>query len=183
MLLYELLTGTTPLERTRLREAAYSEILRRIREEEPPRPSTRLSEPNEALATIAAQRQTEPARLAKLVRGELDWIVMKALEKDRTRRYETANGLARDIQRYLDGEPVEAVPAVGGLPAAEVRPQAPGGPDDGGGVRGRCWRGRADEHWQAVRARSARQEATKQSARPARNAGRAERESNWPSTP
>ena len=97
VLLYELLTGTTPLERARLREAAYAEILRRIREEEPPRPSTRLSESERRLPSIAAQRRTEPARLTKLVRGELDWIVMKALEKDRTRRYETANGLARDI--------------------------------------------------------------------------------------
>jgi serine/threonine protein kinase len=110
VLLYELLTGTTPLERARLRGATYVEILRRIREEETPRPSARLSEPSEALATISAQRKTEPARLAKLVRGELDWIVMKALEKDRTRRYETANGLARDLQRYLAGDPVEAGP-------------------------------------------------------------------------
>ena len=110
VLLYELLTGTTPLERARLRGAAYLEIMRRIREEETPRPSARLSGPNDALATISAQRKTEPARLAKLVRGELDWIVMKALEKDRTRRYETASGLARDIERYLAGDPVEASP-------------------------------------------------------------------------
>ena len=86
------------------------EMLRRIKEEEPPRPSTRLSDSAEALASISAQRQTEPAQLAKLVRGELDWIVMKCLEKDRTRRYETASGLARDVQRYLDDEPVEACP-------------------------------------------------------------------------
>jgi serine/threonine protein kinase/tetratricopeptide (TPR) repeat protein len=110
VLLYELLTGSTPLERAQLRQAGYAEILRRIREEEAPRPSTRLSESREALAAIAARRQTEPARLARLVRGELDWIAMKALEKDRTRRYETANGLARDIRRYLDGDPVEAGP-------------------------------------------------------------------------
>jgi serine/threonine protein kinase/tetratricopeptide (TPR) repeat protein len=110
VLLYELLTGTTPLERARLREAGYSEILRRIREEEPPRPSTRLSDSGEALASIAATRGVEPARLTRLVRGDLDWIVMKALEKDRSRRYETANGLARDIRRHLDGDPVEACP-------------------------------------------------------------------------
>ena len=85
-------------------------MLRMIREEEPPRPSTRLSDSGEALASIAAQRHTEPAKLTKLVRGELDWIVMKALEKDRNRRYETANGLAADVQRYLDDEPVQACP-------------------------------------------------------------------------
>src|SRR5262249_10143331 len=110
VVLYELLTGSTPLERAKLRGAAFTEILRRIREEDPPKPSTRLSETQDQLATIAARRKTEPARLAKMVRGELDWIVMKALEKDRSRRYETANGLAREIRRYLDGDPVEAGP-------------------------------------------------------------------------
>jgi len=110
VLLYELLTGSTPLERGRLRQAGYEEILRRIREEEPPKPSTRLSESRDRLPSVAAQRKTEPARLTKMVRGELDWIVMKAIEKDRTRRYETATGFARDIQRYLEGDPVEAGP-------------------------------------------------------------------------
>ena len=110
VVLYELLTGSTPLGRVRLRETTYAEILRRIREEEAPKPSSRLSESAAALATIAAQRQTEPARLAKLVRGELDWIVMRAVEKDRTRRYEAAGGLARDVERFLRHEPVEAGP-------------------------------------------------------------------------
>jgi WD40 repeat protein/serine/threonine protein kinase len=114
VLLYELLTGTTPLTKARLKQAAFTEMLRVIREEEPPRPSTRLSESTEALASISAQRQTEPAKLAKLLRGELDWIVMKALEKDRARRYETANGLARDLERYLADEPVEACPPSAG---------------------------------------------------------------------
>ncbi len=109
VLLYELLTGSTPLEKERLRSAAFTEVLRRIREEEPPRPSTRLGTTEET-ASIAAQRGTEPAKLARLVRGELDWIVMKALEKDRTRRYESASGMARDIKRHLDGDPVEAGP-------------------------------------------------------------------------
>ena len=81
----------------------------------------------------------EPAKLTRLVRGELDWIAMKALSKDRNRRYETANDLARDLQRYLAGEPVEAAPPSGGLPAAEIRRQAPRGPGDGVRVRGRCW--------------------------------------------
>ncbi len=110
VLLYELLTGTTPLGRMRLMEAAFSEILRRIREEEPPKPSTRLSGSGEALASIAACRDVEPSRLTRLVRGELDWITMKALQKDRHRRYPTAMELGRDVQRYLDGDPVEASP-------------------------------------------------------------------------
>ncbi|HEV3024088.1 MAG TPA: serine/threonine-protein kinase, partial [Pirellulales bacterium] len=110
VLLYELLTGTTPLDHQRLKRAGYAEVLRLIREVEPPKPSTRLSESKESLAALAAQRRTEPARLTKDVRGELDWIVMKCLEKDRTRRYETANALVRDIERHLNDEPVEACP-------------------------------------------------------------------------
>ena len=113
VLLYELLTGTTPIDRKRLGQGALFEILRIIREEEPPRPSTRLST-SDALASIAATRRTEPAKLAKLMRGELDWIVMKCLEKDRSRRYETANGLARDLERYLQDEVVEAQPPTAG---------------------------------------------------------------------
>jgi eukaryotic-like serine/threonine-protein kinase len=109
VILYELLTGTTPLERKRYHEAAWHEMLRIIKEEEPPRPSARLSG-SESLASLAAQRQLEPLRLTKLIRGELDWIVMKCLEKDRSRRYETANGLARDVERYLADESVEACP-------------------------------------------------------------------------
>src|SRR5437870_8133455 len=110
VLLYELLTGSTPLSHKRLREAAYGEILRMIKEEEPPRPSTRLSDSGEALASISAQRQMEPAKLTKLVRGELDWIVMKTLEKDRNRRYETAKDFAADVQRYPADETVQACP-------------------------------------------------------------------------
>ncbi len=110
VLLYELLTGSTPLSRQRLNETSIVEVLRLIREEEPPRPSTRLSGSKDSLATVSAQRHMEPAALVKALRGEVDWIVMKALEKDRSRRYETANGLARDIERYLADEPVEAGP-------------------------------------------------------------------------
>jgi serine/threonine protein kinase len=109
VLLYELLTGTTPLQRERLREAALDDLIRLIREEEPPRPSVRLST-SDTLPKIAAARKTEPAKLSKLVRGEIDWIVMKCLEKDRSRRYETANGLARDVERYLHDEAVKACP-------------------------------------------------------------------------
>src|SRR5262249_28257387 len=85
------------------------EMLRVIREEEPSKPSAKLSTA-EGLPTLAANRGTEPAKLTKLLRGELDWIVMKALEKDRNRRYETANGFAMDVQRYLADEPVLACP-------------------------------------------------------------------------
>src|SRR5262249_38787799 len=109
VLLYELLTGTTPLEQKRLREAALAEMGRLIKEEEAPRPSARLSSSNN-LPKIAAARNTEPARLSRLIRGDIDWIVMKCLEKDRTRRYESASGLARDLQRALADEPVEACP-------------------------------------------------------------------------
>ena len=109
VLLYELLTGTTPLEKARFKEAAWDEIRRIIREEEPPRPSTRLSSTG-TLPSLAACRQTEPVKLAQQLKGELDWIVMKALEKERTRRYETATGLAKDVQRFLAGEAVEACP-------------------------------------------------------------------------
>ncbi len=110
VLLYELLTGTTPLDHKSLRRGDYAEVLRRVRDEEPPRPSTRLSESQETLAGAAARRKTDPGRLTKEVRGDLDWIVMKCLEKDRTRRYETAAALARDVERYLADEPVEACP-------------------------------------------------------------------------
>jgi WD40 repeat protein/serine/threonine protein kinase len=110
VLLYELLTGSTPLSQKQLRGAAYGEILRMIKEDEPPKPSTRLSDSGEALASISAHRHMEPAKLTNLVRGELDWIVMKTLEKDRNRRYETANGVAADLLRYLNDEPVLACP-------------------------------------------------------------------------
>ena len=109
VLLYELLAGSPPIERERLKRAALDEVLRIVRDEEPPRPSQRLSTAD-TRASIAATRGTEPDKLSKLMKGELDWIVMKALEKDRTRRYETANGFAADVQRYLSGEQVQAVP-------------------------------------------------------------------------
>ncbi|MBC8107947.1 MAG: serine/threonine protein kinase [Anaerolineae bacterium] len=109
VLLYELLTGSTPLDRARLIKPAMEEMLRIIRQDEPPKPSARLSTAN-ALASIAANRSLEPKKLSGLVRGELDWIAMKCLEKDRSRRYETANGLANDVQRYLAGVAILAAP-------------------------------------------------------------------------
>jgi eukaryotic-like serine/threonine-protein kinase len=110
VLLYELLTGVTPFDRERFKRAEYDEIRRIIREEEPPKPSTRVSTAGQAGTTTSAQRRSDPKRLSQLFRGELDWIVMKALEKDRSRRYETANGFSQDVQRYLNDEPVQACP-------------------------------------------------------------------------
>jgi WD40 repeat protein/serine/threonine protein kinase len=132
VMLYELLTGTTPFDKQRFSKVGYGEICRIIREEEPPKPSTRIStlgrsgEPSRngpaaqlrrtdaaettRLATIAVQRKSDPKRLRRLFRGELDWIVMKALEKDRNRRYESASAFASDVQRYLNDEPVQACP-------------------------------------------------------------------------
>src|SRR5262245_12605661 len=109
VLLYELLVGSTPFNKKDLESEGLLEMLRVIREQEPAKPSTKLST-EDRLPALAANRGTEPARLTRLVRGDLDWIVMKALEKDRNRRYETANALASDIQRYLADEPVAAGP-------------------------------------------------------------------------
>jgi tetratricopeptide (TPR) repeat protein/serine/threonine protein kinase len=114
VLLYELLTGTTPFDKERLRTVGYDELRRIIREEEPPRPSTRISTLGRRATTISTQRQSDPKRLSQLFRGELDWIVMKCLEKDRNRRYETAAALARDVERYLADEPVLACPPSAG---------------------------------------------------------------------
>jgi len=110
VLLYELLTGTTPFDKEQLSQASYEEIRRIIREEEPPKPSTRISTLGQAATTLSTQRKSDPKRLSQLFRGELDWIVMKALEKDRNRRYDTASSFAADVQHYLHDEPVQACP-------------------------------------------------------------------------
>ena len=110
VLLYELLTGSTPLSAEELRGTAYVELQRRIREEEAQKPSIRLSTLGKALAKVAQDRSTDPGRLGQFIRGDLDWIVLKALDKERSRRYDSANGLARDIQRFLNDEAIEARP-------------------------------------------------------------------------
>jgi tetratricopeptide (TPR) repeat protein len=110
VLLYELLTGTTPFDADTFRKAAYDEIRRIIREDEPPKPSTRIGSLEATATAVSASRQTDTRRLQKSLRGELDWIVMKALEKDRRRRYDTAAGLAADLRRHLNHEPVDAGP-------------------------------------------------------------------------
>ena len=109
VLLYELLTGSPPFSKKELEQAGMLETLRMIREQEPTRPSAKLST-SDGLPTLAANRGTEPAKLTRLVRGELDWIVMKALDKNRNRRYETASAFAMDVQRFLANEPVQAGP-------------------------------------------------------------------------
>ena len=109
VLLYELLTGETPFDQQRLRNTAFDELLRIIREEDPPRPSLRLSS-SASLPLIAANRQVDSKKLSMLVRGELDWIVMKAMEKDRLRRYETASSFAEDVHRFLNDEAIIACP-------------------------------------------------------------------------
>jgi WD40 repeat protein/serine/threonine protein kinase len=110
VLLYELLTGTTPFDKERLRTAGYDEIRRIIREEEAARPSARVSTLGEAAATVSASRRSDPKKLSRVIRGELDWVVMKALEKDRNSRYESASALAADVGRYLKDEAVQACP-------------------------------------------------------------------------
>jgi serine/threonine protein kinase/WD40 repeat protein len=110
VLLYELLTGVTPFDQEMLHKAALDEVRRLIRETEPPKPSTRLRTLGDKLTDVAKHRHADPAALPRLLRGDLDWIVMRCLEKDRQRRYETANGLAEDVERHLEHQPVEASP-------------------------------------------------------------------------
>src|SRR5262249_6024273 len=108
VLLYELLTGTTPFGQDTFKTAALDEVRRMIGEQEPPKPSTRLSAMGATLTTVSGNRQTDARTLNRSLRGELDWIVMKALEKDRRRRYETANDFAADVMRHLADQPVQA---------------------------------------------------------------------------
>jgi serine/threonine protein kinase len=110
VLLYELLTGVTPFDQDRLKAAGFDEFRRIIREEEPPNPSTRMSTVGQAAATASEKRRSDPRTLSRLFRRELDWVVMKAIEKDRNRRYESASAFAADLQRYLHHEPVQAFP-------------------------------------------------------------------------
>jgi eukaryotic-like serine/threonine-protein kinase len=110
ILLYELLTGTTPFPEERLRTASFAEILRILHEEEPVRPSTTVTRMNGRLRAVALNRRSEPAALIKLIQGDLDWIVLKAIEKDRRRRYDTPADLAADVRRHLADEPVLARP-------------------------------------------------------------------------
>jgi tetratricopeptide (TPR) repeat protein len=159
VLLYELLTGTTPFDARQLREAAYGEIQRIIREVEPPRPSTRLSTLGDRLDTVAARRRTDPAKLGRMIRGDLDWVVMRCLEKDRSRRYETADGLARDIGRYLRDEPVDASPPGAGYLLLKFIKRNRGRAAAAGLVLAALLVGMAGTTWGLVGERRARKEA------------------------
>jgi eukaryotic-like serine/threonine-protein kinase len=156
VLLYELLTGTTPFDPRDLRKKAYGEIQRIIREVDPPRPSTRLSTLGEALGAVAARRGTDPAKLGRLIRGDLDRVVMRCLEKDRDRRYETADGLARDIGRYLRDEPVEASPPGAGYRLRKFVRRNRGRVAAGGLVLAALLAGMAGTTWGVIRAEKAR---------------------------
>jgi serine/threonine protein kinase/tetratricopeptide (TPR) repeat protein len=171
VLLYELLTGTTPFEKERLRQAAYDEVLRIIREEEAPKPSTRISTLGQAAPTVAEQRQVDPKRLSRLLRGELDWIVLKALEKDRTRRYATAQELADDLRRYLDDKAILAKRPTLGRQLARWSRRHKGAVLAAGLVLLALLGGIAVSTWQAVRATEAEGQA-KAALAEARQAGR-----------
>ena len=142
VLLYELLTGTTPFEEARMRTLGLDEVRRIIQEEEPPRPSTRVSTLGDVLTTTAERRGVDPRRMSITLRGDLDWIVMKALDKDRNRRYETANSFALDVGRYLANEPVEACPPSVGYRVRKFARRNKGA-GNGGSVSGYaardCW--------------------------------------------
>jgi serine/threonine protein kinase/WD40 repeat protein len=159
VLLYELLTGTTPLDKERLRQAGLAEVLRLIREEEPPKPSTRLTSTPGLLATAAAYRKTDSQKLPRAVRGELDWIVMKALDKDRNRRFPTANGLAADVERFLKGEPVQACPPTLSYRFRKYARRHKVALAAGGAVAAALLVGISLTSWQAVRAANALREA------------------------
>ena len=157
VILYELLTGSTPIQRDTLKRAALDEMLRLIREVEPPTPSSRIST-SEALPSIAASRHVQPMQLSRLVRGDLDWIVMKALAKERNRRYDSAIGLANDIERFANHEPVERGAAHGSLPDAKVHPEKPGaGGSSGAGSLGVARR-RGGDHRRSTGGAPARRE-------------------------
>jgi serine/threonine protein kinase len=158
VLLYELLTGVTPLDKNRLRALALDQLLRAIREEEPVRPSVRLSTEAGALSAAAAYRGTESSKLAGLLRGELDWIVMKCLEKERNRRFVTAGSLAQDIEHYLHDEPVQACPPSLGYRARKAFRKNKVAILTTGTVFAALLMGIALASWQAVQATRAKRE-------------------------
>ncbi len=164
VLLYEMLTGVRPIDGRRLQNAAFTEMIRLIKEEEPLRPSTRLST-DESLPSLAAQRHIEPHRLMSMLRGELDWIVMKCLEKDRNRRYATSNGLAVDLLRFLAGEVVEARPPSAAYRFKKVVRRHRGAVASVSLLLVSLLGGFAATSWALVRARAAEKDAYRQSER------------------
>src|SRR5262249_12187514 len=165
VLLYELLTGTTPFDRKRFGKATFDEIRRIIREEEPPRPSTRLTSLGQTLPSVSAKRRTDPKKLSALVKGDLDWIVMKALEKDRARRYETPSAFAADVRRFLAEEPVEARPPSAWYRFGKLARRNQAVLTAAAVVAGSLLLGTAVATWQAVRATRAASRATRAEAR------------------
>jgi serine/threonine protein kinase len=163
--LYELLTGTTPFDPETFRTAAFDEIRRIIREQEPHRPSARLSTLGATLTLVSANRDTDPRKLIQSFRGELDWIVMKALEKDRNRRYETASGLAADIRRYLNDEPVQACPASAAYRLRKILKRNRAALTTAGILAVALVMGTVVSTWQALRAREAERVAVSQTRR------------------
>ncbi len=161
VLLYELLTGTTPLDPRQVRAAAFGEIYRLVREVDPPRPSTRLASVTATLPAVAENRGAAPDRLRTLLRGELDWIAMRALEKERSRRYGTANDLAMDIQRYLSGEAIDAAPPSAAYRFKKVVLRNKGIVVAAGSVAAALLIGVVAFAWQATVARSQRDRAVK----------------------
>jgi serine/threonine protein kinase/Flp pilus assembly protein TadD len=159
VLLYELLTGTTPFDQETLRKAALDEMRRIIREEEPPGPSTRLSTLGEALTTTSAKRSSDPRRLNRSVRGELDWIAMKALEKDRRRRYETAGDFAADVMNYLASRPVAACPPSASYRLAKFARRNRGVLTTMAIVSSALMAGTVVSTWQAIRAQAGQRQA------------------------
>jgi serine/threonine protein kinase/tetratricopeptide (TPR) repeat protein len=159
VLLYELLTGTTPLEGGRLREAGYAELQRLIREEEAPRPSARLSSMGASAAEFAANRGLDVRRLVRLLAGDLDWVVLKALDKDRSRRYETPASFAADVERYLRREPVSARPPSLAYTARKFAQRHRAAVLTGAAVAAALLAGAALASWQAVVATHAKQKA------------------------
>ncbi len=157
VILYELLTGLRPIDARRLKQAALTEMIRIIQEEEPAKPSTRISS-DDSLPSLAALRQTDPRKLMALLRGELDWVVMKCLEKQRDRRYETANALARDVQRYLADEAVEARPPSAGYRLKKLFRRNRGAVLTVALVASALLVGTALATWQAVRATKAEEQ-------------------------
>src|SRR5207248_7503088 len=152
VLLYELLTGTTPLENKWLREAGYAEMQRLIREEQAPRPSTRLSSLGDSATVFAGNRGTDVKHLAKLLAGDLDWVVMKALEKDRNRRYVTPGSFAEDIERYLRREAILARPPSTAYKLKKFAQRNRAAVLAGAAVAAALLVGTAVATWQAVRA-------------------------------
>jgi WD40 repeat protein/serine/threonine protein kinase len=159
VLLYELLTGMTPFDKERFATVAYDEIRRIIKEEEPPKPSTRLSTLGDRLSKVSTQRNTDPGKLSALVRGDLDWIVMKALEKDRTRRYDTASAFAADVRRFLSDEMVEARPPSAWYRFRKMARRSKAAVTTAGLVAAALLLGTGVSVWQAVRATHAEAEA------------------------